>query len=396
MTEQLHDEDEPTLSPEELDADAPSALLASALSDVKDEPISARGPSVETILARVEARPASTNRRRGGRVIWLATAGALAAAAAAALFFHDTKAPNEPVAIQVPASNAGTLLTTQGATVTASGKPIAAGHVLAAGDAISVTGGNAVFAQEGKVRFSVENGSTVTVTHEGAPLILALAIGATEADVTPVPTGDAFAVDVAAQNGTTARVAVHGTHLRVARNGDHVVVDVTEGVVAIGPQGGESTLVHAPAHVEFDATDAAHTLAIDRAADAVRAADTTVHQATPIPAATVAATHPPVHALNQPSSAKPIDTAIAPALDPEQELAQEVKNCVVSVPTSTQVSLTVETKLSLHLGDDGSVQKAQFDPPLPADAQDCAARAIYKKGLFSHGGDVSLPIVVRR
>jgi hypothetical protein len=390
--------EEPTLSPEELDADEPNELLAAALSEANAEPIPARGPAVDVLLGQIErerGKQAARAERRGSRVVWLAAAGALAAAAAVALFFHDSK-PTTPVAVAPPTTHAGTLLTTQGATVTASGSAVTNGYALQQGDAVSVTGGNAVFAQDGKVRFSIENGSTATVSHATAPLILALAIGATEADVTPVPTGDAFAVDVTAQNGTTARVAVHGTHLRVARAGDHVVVDVTEGVVAIGPQGGESTLVHAPAHAEFDATDVVHTLAIDRVA--VRAADTTVHQATPLPTTVQAANHPPAHGVTLPSTTKPTstDTVVAPVLEPEQLLAQDVKNCVVAVPTSTQVSLTVETKLSLHLADDGTVQKALFEPPLPADAQECAARAIYKKGLFAHGGDVSIPIVVRR
>ena len=86
----------------------------------------------------------------------------------------------------------------------------------------------------------------------------------------------------------------------------------------------------------------------------------------------------------------------AAIVDPERALSQAVQSCIVSVPTSTQVSLTFESKLSLRLADDGTVQSALFDPPRPVEARECAARAIYQKGLFSHPGDVTIPIAVRR
>ncbi|CAN5137216.1 hypothetical protein BH09MYX1_BH09MYX1_05160 [soil metagenome] len=408
MTEhQIHtDEDEPTLSLEELDADAPNDNLAGSLLLAKAERIPSPSDrewdtATDALLARLEKeRPAPRER---SRVVWLAFAGAMAAAAAALLVFNPpastpTANPTTTVARQ---DAAGSLTNANGATVTASGVKVENGYALKTGDSLSVNGGNAVFSQDGKVRFSVESGSEVKVAQANAPLILALAIGATEADVTPVPTGDAFAVDVTSANGAVARVAVHGTHLRVTRKGDHVVVDVTEGVISVGAaSGGESTLVHAPAHVEFEATDAAHTVVVNRAADSVRAADTAVHQGNVVaPPATQAANHPPAHPTTNldpldTSGSKPLDTA--PVVDAEQALSQEVRNCVVAVPSSTQVSLTVESKLTLRLADDGTVQNARFTPPLPADAQDCAARAIYKKGLFSHGGDVAIPLTVRR
>ncbi len=400
MTER-EEQEEATLSEAELDADRPSALLASSLSEAKAERMPERDwdAASDALFARLEREKATTRRSERSRVVWISFAGALAAAAAAVFYLRNPSPPaNPPVAVHDSA--VGSLVSANGAAVTVSGTKVSDGYALKGGDVIAVSGGNAVFSQEGKVRFSIENGSEVSVTHPSAPLILALAIGATEADVTPVPTGDAFAVDVAAKSGAVARVAVHGTHLRVARQGDHVVVDLTEGVVAIGgASGGESTIVHAPAHVEFDATDAAHTVVINRAADAVRAADTTVHQASAAaPPSTVAAVHPATHTSpGAVTAVKPVDTATPAAIvDPERALSQAVQSCIVSVPSSTQVSLTFESKLSLRLADDGTVQSALFDPPLPVEARECAARAIYQKGLFSHPGDVTIPITVRR
>lgn len=403
MTErdQLDEEQEATLSEAELDADRPNALLAATLAEAKAEREPERDwdAASDALFARLEREKVASRRTERSRVVWLSFAGAVAAAAAAVFYLRNpAPQPNPPVAVHD--TSVGTLVSANGAAVTVSGSKVSDGYALRGGDVVSVSGGNAVFSQEGKVRFSIESGSEVSVTHPTAPLILALAIGATEADVTPVPTGDAFAVDVASKSGAVARVAVHGTHLRVARQGDHVVVDLTEGVVAIGGvANGESTIVHAPAHVEFDATDAAHTVVINRAADAVRAADTTVHQASvAAPPATVAATHPLGHSSpGAVSAVKPVDTATPAAIvDPERALSQAVQGCIVSVPSSTQVSLTFESKLSLRLADDGSVQSALFDPPLPVEARECAARAIYQKGLFSHPGDVTIPISVRR
>lgn len=399
MTEREVEEE--TLSESELDADRPNALLQESLTEAKAERVPGRDWSAvdEALFARIEREKAASKRAERSRVVWLSFGGAMAVAAAALLYVGGQPPAIQPVATHDPA--VGTLVSANGAAVTVSGAQVADGHSLKSGDVIAVSGGNAVFAQEGKVRFSIESGSEVSVAHPSAPLILALAIGATEADVTPVPSGDAFAVDVAAQSGAVARVAVHGTHLRVARAGDHVVVDLTDGVVSIGVAGADQeqrTIVHAPAHVEFEATDAAHTVVINRAADAVRAADTTVHQASAAPKATVAAVHPPIHpSPGAVSAVKPVESAAPAAIvDPERALSQAVQSCIVSVPTSTQVSLTFESKLSLRLADDGTVQSALFDPPLPVEARECAARAIYQKGLFSHSGDVTVPITVRR
>jgi ferric-dicitrate binding protein FerR (iron transport regulator) len=164
-----------------------------------------------------------------------------------------------------------------------------AGHVVRSGDSIQVEGARAVFERSRKVTWLVEpedfaqkdakkdpqlNAARVQVKSAGESLIVGLSHGVIEAQVTPVPSGEAFAVDVATDRGTV-RVAVHGTHLRVQRSGDRVVVDLTEGVVSIGvpPRTGVTygTLVTAPAHVELDATDLS-TLRIDHNEASIRAA----------------------------------------------------------------------------------------------------------------------------
>src|SRR5690606_41376056 len=69
------------------------------------------------------------------------------------------------------------------------------------------------------------------------------------------------------------RFAVHGAHLRVAREGARVVVDLSEGVIAIGPPGDgitRGTTITAPARVALDVRDPGGTLVIDRDPAAVR------------------------------------------------------------------------------------------------------------------------------
>src|SRR5262249_16961537 len=149
------------------------------------------------------------------------------------------------------------------------------------GDAIDVTGARAVFERPQKVTWLIEQdapqqtrAARAHVNLTGEPFVLGLEHGSIEAQVAPVPVGEAFAVDVETEHGL-GRVAVHGTHLRVTRAGNRVSVDLTEGVVAIGvpPRTGVTTgtVVTAPAHVELDATDL-RTLEVDHSPAAVRSA----------------------------------------------------------------------------------------------------------------------------
>src|SRR5439155_1470159 len=136
------------------------------------------------------------------------------------------------------------------------GLPASAGHALRTGDVLEADGARAVLERPRKVAWLLEGGNSspaasgrARVKSAGESLVLALDDGAIEAQVTPVPSGEAFAVDIA--SGTSlVRVAVHGTHLRVSRSGSRVVVDLTEGVVSIGvpPRTGSTygTLVTAP------------------------------------------------------------------------------------------------------------------------------------------------------
>lgn len=366
------------------------------------------------LMARVEEEkksPARASQERDGRFAKDKLVGlfavTMAAAAAVALVVREP-APNAPVVSVAEAAPAGSLLSTEGSgEVRIGGKVAAAGHAIVAGDGLETQGARAFLERPKKVSWLLEHESGTArarVKAAGETLVLDLADGAIEAQVTPVPSGEAFAVDVATET-SLVRVAVHGTHLRVTRHGSRVVVDLSEGVVSIGtpPRSGSTygTLVTAPAHVELDANDVAHTLRIDHTPSAVRvpiplgpgrvASNGTPSEATP-PAADPSPTAGAVAARPTPS---PSNKTIASAkpIPPREAIVEAVKTCAASLVKGGNVTVTVNSTLALTVGAAGEVTAARFDPPLAPEVQACAAAAIYKVKLVDEPDtNVSLPI----
>lgn len=353
----------------------------------------------------------------------------LAAAAAIALFVKNEPSPSSVEAVPVAAreATASSLREAVGpGVVRVDGQAASAGHVLRAGDRLEVDGARAVLERPRKVTWLLEAGhaegassARARVKSAGESLVLGLEDGAIEAQVTPVPSGEAFAVDIAT-GSSLVRVAVHGTHLRVSRSGSRVVVDLTEGVVSIGtpPRSGSTygTLVTAPSHVEFDAADLEHTLHIEHAAAAIRAPITLVSQdglaaanaaaraeaprtaRQDMPAAVAVATVPRPVATQRPASDPSPeeqtgkgDTKATPP--PREAIAAAVRACAAQRSRPENVRVTVSSSLRLKIARGGDVETAQFDPPLLPEIQTCAANAIYKAKLEdSAGGTVTIPI----
>ena len=373
----------------------------------------------EKLFARIEEEQAARSKEQTRRQGPLDRLRGHARRGCGGAPLREERRPIAPVAID-DAAHAGSFVSARGATVQVGGAVAHEGQSFAAGDRLDVRNGSPLFQQEGRVIFGLEHDSAVSVQHAASPLVLSLERGAAEAQVTPVPTGEAFAIDVVAQGGAVARVAVHGTHLRVARAGDHVVVDLTEGVVSMGtpPRRGSTNgaLVTAPAHVELDIADLEHSLVVDHGSAAVRAADALAPEVKTAAVSTQSPMAPPpgVHhddpphvdhaaaaaaaivTAPKPSNVDPAPAVVEPNPNADQDLAASVRACVSALPHAPEVTVTISSTLSLKVGDDGFVQAARFDPPLPVDAQECAARSIYKKTRFVHGGDVSVPIVITR
>jgi len=286
------------------------------------------------------------------------------------------------------------------------GAPVAGARpALRDGDALEARGGVAAFAAPGRVAWLLENGTEVNVARSGGhggAIILSLRVGAVEAQVTPVPAGEAFAVDV-----DGVRVAVHGTHLRVARaerDGGRVVVDLSEGVISVGapPKAGATVglLVTAPAHVEFSVADLDGTLRVDHDAAHVRAAVD--------PASAESAT-PPVHPTSTPLfpvetsappgpailGARPPSTPAPRPVDPTDAIVAAVRTCSEQLLPGGTGALTVRSVLTVEVQADGAPGLASFDPPLVPELQRCIGKAVYATR-WSEPGQQHIPIELHR
>ena len=376
------------------------------------------------------ARIMTSEPRRGWQV-----AGLLTAAAAMALVLHrpaSRDAVDSGMTAPRTTSPSTLTLTKNEGDVRIDGETASPGRALHALDTIETTASHAELAVTDpkavatdnvtglRVAWRLEDHSLVAVRSlggAGAPLVLALQAGAVEAQVTPVPQGEAFAVDLPTPEGSaheSVRIAVHGTHLRVARDasGAHATIDLSEGVVSIGfpPKTGSTygTLVTAPAHVEIDvaklardSTADASAITVDKNAASVRAP---VELAAKSAAAIAANEENAEPAQIEPATDRPethatpmVDKA-TPAADPhaEETIRAAAQACAVVPENSNEVRVTVSSQLILQVGADGLVKMARFEPPLPPEAQTCAGKTIYKTRFLpaSSTREVSVPIVV--
>ena len=369
----------------------------------------------ERLFARIEEEQRAERRSlapaRGET--WKAVTAGLAAAAAIALVTgkaRERRSLEPEVAITV--DGAGSLVGIDGdGEVLVGGRRAALGTALHLGDVLEARGARATLGRPGRLTFVLERGSTATVTHVQGALVLALAQGAIEAQVVPVPSGEALAVDVG-----PSRVAVHGTHFRVARTDDHVVVDLSEGVVSVGeaPRVGSTLggLVTAPAHAEFYAADAQGTMQVTHDPTAVRAPGAFAATA-PVQPPSLPFFAPPkveTNGLGPPAAgggvpraeSRPAASAFAEApvvlaaADPNAEavVAGAVRACMAERLHADDVTVVVSATLYLQLNDDGSVRIARFEPPVAPDVNACAAQSIYKTH-FTHGGGVTIPVSVK-
>jgi hypothetical protein len=388
----------------------------------------------ERLMARMTAERAalvdevnvtSIASRRRARFFQIGAA-ALAVAAAIAVFVRKDQAGSglgEGQASIVADPSVSALRSTEGAgSVRVSGVAASPGLELRAGDVIEVDGARAVLERPRKVQWLLERtapGAAGTVGRArvksaGESLVLGLDDGAIEAQVTPVPSGEAFAIDIATEKALV-RVAVHGTHLRVARTGSQVTVDLSEGVVSIGapPRAGSTygTLVTAPSHVEFDAASLDSTLKVDHAPASVRAAVALAPHEAPVaartepvnvapPAANEAAPGVPatVPRPEGPRGAAPTRPEVVkptgkPAISAREAIAVAIRECAAARRRPENVRVTVSSSLTLKIAAGGAVETARFEPPLLPEIQTCAAAAIYKAQLEdSAGGSVTIPI----
>jgi ferric-dicitrate binding protein FerR (iron transport regulator) len=348
---------------------------------------------------------------------WLAVGG-FAAAAGLAFFIRQVAMPQTvPGTVASIASGRtdrphDTLKAFEGATAIYVNENAmgAVGHELAEGDAVRVDqGARATFERAGKVSWLLEgDGTSAARAHlkaTGETLIVALEEGAIEAQVTPVPKGEAFAVDVRTGEHLV-RVAVHGTHFRVARQGSMVHVDLTEGVISIGtPPPSGMTHGHtltAPAHVEFDVSSVNTTwkeaqtvrspVPLTPAPNAV--SNDGIKTLPMIPHVPVADGTPSANTKKNTAPVfRPDETPKTEVRSSHEQVLSAVRECAFARLNPTVVRVSVTSTLELHVGAHGEVESARFAPPLLPEIQSCAAATIYKMKLEdSAGATLSIPV----
>lgn len=342
---------------------------------------------------------------------WTAGIAGLAAAFALAVFVGKTR-EQHPLDLEHlgVVDEAGNVVAIDGdGEALVDGRPTSVGATVRIGDVIDARGAQVTLGRPGKLTLVVERGSSATVTHVQGALVVALARGAVEAQVLPVASGEALAVDVG-----PSRVAIHGTHLRVARMGQLVVMDLNEGVVSLGeaPRVGSTlgAVVAAPAHAEFIAADAQGTLRVTH--DPAEVRPPVAVSATPqFKSGSGATVPPPAPPRTESHDATPPGTSRAeqrsttigsgvswmpPPADPNAQtvVSTAVRTCLAERLHADDIAVVVSTTLYLQLRDDGSVRSARFDPPVAPEVNTCAAQSIFK-ARFTHDGAVTIPISVK-
>ena len=339
--------------------DRPSPALAAVIAEAR-----ADEPAVD--WARVEARLFADERVLQApprRTRFVAVAGGLALAAAFAVALLSPTRKNEsttsPVAVTRPAMLGDD------------------GHTIAVGERIVAPQGGWI-RSIGRVSIHLEPGAVATVLDVGERVHLSLESGAVVADVTPVPGGEPFAVDVAGK-----RVAVHGTRLRVAVVSGGVQVAVSEGNVVVGDPRGrgrtEGTIVPAGSVGDFlggsssiVANRELATHLVDDSLVAKISAPAPVVKSAPVstlPTVIVASAAPAKHvAPSAPANTAVVEPPPKLGLSAEQldaplaAFAAKIGHCAPK---------TFENTLTLHVDPNGQAQLVGEDPGLDSPMRVC-------------------------
>jgi FecR-like protein len=267
------------------------------------------------------------------------------------------------------------------------------------GSVVEARGGTVTVQRLGKVTLRLEDASRIRITQLGETFAISLDRGAIDAQIVPVATGVAFAVDV-----DRARVAVHGTRFRLRRDDPREALDLTEGVVSIEDlASAASAFVTAPAHADFVSSDAVRSLVVTRRVgverDALRSEAESGAQgatsssmskidrgASDVLAGIGAVRHEP-----RPTTSSTAEADRPAAAGAASVLAAAVRECLANRPRAENVTVVVHSTLYLEATEDGVIQSARFDPPVAPDVNACAAPAIYKTRL-PRAGELAVPV----
>lgn len=358
--------------------------------------------------ARPQARPVSG--------VWQALAFAAAAAVVPIALSATGGATPSQAAAEIRAVDVSRVAAAPGEAGAHGERDLAA---LRSGDAIEASASAVTFADEGKARWTLSPESRLVVRspmpQSGVGHVVRLTRGSIRVEVQPDLVKHGL-VDVLAVEVGQTRIAVHGTVFTVTLRDGEVLVDVEHGVVTVGPTGQRGATVgyQLPAGssaafsldggrqarwIPHEAARPADPIAALTPVAAARphampaealldaAPEVVVDRDTPSvidpppahivkPAAAPSVPLSPVAAANGGNEPAPSVTAEPPkATMTTASVQSALQRCFRQAHPSSSFDgpkLTASSVFTLKIRADGSVESAQFSPPLPS-IQGCAA-----------------------
>ena len=258
------------------------------------------------------------------------------------------------------------------------------GDTLALGTRITAGNQAVVVEHQGRARWTLEPHATAFVSNAGELLTVQLVNGALSATVVPNTKPETFAVET---GGT--RVAVHGTAFRVERSADRVLVQVSEGTVAVEP-----TQTHSDPSFLLRRNSRGNFAMDGRTGSVEGNASVVVGRTAPQSRREIAPLKPAPHpAKASATAAEPVSAAPALAAEPVAVPAPQVvppqpsisdiesgvssaigllNGCFRDQTHSAGIRVSASTAMTLSVASEGTVQSVTFTPPLAPAVEDCA------------------------
>jgi ferric-dicitrate binding protein FerR (iron transport regulator) len=320
---------------------------------------------VERSLTERVARAPAMSPVKARRSAWGPLALAAAAAAVLGVFGARQLAHQKPVYAMEKSAARWTVE----APVTLDGSRLTVGQRVTAGTA------EVRVVHAGKATWTLAPGSRGMIAVGGELLTVQLEHGAALAEVVPAKRIESFAVEADA-----LRAAAHGTVFRVARRGQRVYVDVTEGLVAVGPASTRGAtrgwLLTAPARGNFSLDGTSGSVEGETASVATSGG--------PLGAKGAGAGVNP-GAVSQSARAESDDAAAElpdkPTMDAVQagfaKLIPAVNQCFQqNTQARGDIEVTANTRVTVKVAPDGSIASREFAPPLAPAVLSCSAPKI--------------------
>jgi len=296
------------------------------------------------LMQRVDSEERAAGASNRWRWVGSLAAAAIIALGIGAVVRHQ---PSEPVArSSVTSPHAGPRV------VTASRVD---GSSLAVGDEVRAGAGKSWVHHAGHADWTLSSGGRAVFAENGPVITVRLLAGSLEASVVPSTKPETFAVEV-----DDTRVAVHGTKFRVERGTDGIRVEVSEGVVGVGP-----------------VADRGHPAWFLRHGDSGRFALDGHHG--DVTRAEVAAVVPSEPEAPSPAPALPSAPPGSELSKAADELTRTTTSCFASnTAAEGSVRVQVETTMTLRVSPNGFVGAVTFDPPLLPAVEGCVTGSAKK------------------